>query len=125
MKKIFCLVVIIMCFMLVGCGKSQGTIEELTGVKFDEISYIKTGGASEQNENYDVDKFISEYKNLKYKKISGKYGNTSHVYYVCYDDNDKVLFTLVDVGNQDKVFIKKGKFNINKDASSSLYQLDK
>ena len=124
MKKIFCLVGVLMCFILVGCSKSQGTIEEITGVDFNKINYIKTGSALNQNEDYDVEEFISEYKNLKYKKISGEYNGTTHLYFLCYDANDKVLFTLVDIGNQDKVFIKKGSFDINKDASSSLYQLN-
>lgn len=123
MKKLFCLVFLIMCFVLVGCSKTQDTIEGITGVDFNKISYIKTGGALNQSNDYDVEEFITEYKNLKYEKISGEYGNTGHVYYVCYSDNNEVLFTLVDVGSQDKVFIKKGKFDINEDASSSLYQL--
>ena len=41
-----------------------------------------------------------------------------------YDLNDEVLFTLVDVEKSNKVFIKKGSFNINKD-SKKLYQLIK
>ena len=124
MKKTLCLLVLIISFILVGCSKSQGTIEEITGVEFSKINYIKTGGASYLNEDYDVEKFINEYKNLKYKKISGEYGSTAHLYFVCYDANGKVLFTLVEIGNQDKVFIKKGSFDINNDSSSSLYQLD-
>lgn len=122
-KKILCLFVLIICFVLVGCSKTHGTIEEITGVDFSKIDYIKTGSALHLKKGYDVGKFISEYKNLKYKKISGEYGSTAQVYFVCYDANDKVLFTLVEIGNQNKVFIKKGSFDINKDSSSSLYQL--
>ena len=126
MKKIlFAVVMLTMCFLLVGCSKTQGTIEDITGVKFESINYIKSGGALNQSSNYDVEQFISKYKNLKYKKISGKYGSTTNIYYVCYDDSDNILFTLVEIGNQNKVFIKKGIFDINRDTSYSLYQLDK
>jgi len=107
-----------MCFLFTSCSKSEGTIEEITGVNFDKISYIKANGSL-----YNVEEFISEYKNLKYKKTSIKVGSTTHFKFECYDNNDEILFTLIDVGNQDKVFIKKGKFDINKDASKSLYQL--
>ena len=124
MKKILVIIILIMCFMVVGCSNSHGTIEEITGIEFNKIKYIKTGGALNQNEDYDVNDFINEYKDLKYKKISGGYGSTTHLYYVCYDANDKVLFTLIDVGNQNKFFVKKGTFDIKKDASSNLYQLE-
>ncbi len=124
MNKIFYLITLIMCFILLGCIKSRGTIEEITGVEFNKIDYIKIGNASNQSEDYDVEKFISEYKNLKYKKASGEYGNAAHLYYVCYDVNNEVLFTLIEVGSQNRVFIKKGIFDINKDSSSNLYQLE-
>lgn len=122
MKKVLGLIVIFMCIMLVGCNKTNMTIEEIVGVNFNDIAYIKTGDYSNINENYDVSEFIDKYQNLKFQKISGGYGSTAHLYYVCYNSNNEVLFTLVDIGNQDKYFIKKGEFDINKD-SSNLYQL--
>ncbi len=118
MKKVLCLIIVMMCFLFTGCSKSEGTIEEITGVSFNKINYIKANGSL-----YNVEEFISEYKGLNYKKISEKAGSTRHFYYVCYDSNDKILFTLVDIGNQNKYYIKKGKFDINKDALNSLYQL--
>ncbi|MBQ2639384.1 MAG: hypothetical protein IJF92_01275 [Bacilli bacterium] len=126
MKKVLYLLVIMICLCLVGCSKSTMTIAEITDIDFNKISYIKVGGALNQNENYDVERFIDEYKDLKYKKISGEYGNTAHKYFVCYDADNNTLFTIVEIGNQNKVFIKKGSFNINTDSpQSSLYQLVK
>ena len=100
------------------------TIQEITGIDFNDISYIKTGGALKQNEDYPVNEFIQEYKNLKYKKLNDRsMGSTTHLYFVCFNSDNEVLFTLVEIGKQDKVFIKKGIFNINEDPYSSLYQL--
>ena len=121
MKKFLSLIVILLCIALTGCSKNM-TIEEITGIDFNQIDHIRTGFASSINENYDVEEFTNNYKNLKYQKISGGYGNTAHKYFVCYDSNNEVLFTIVDIGNQGKYFIKKGEFDINKD-SSNLYQL--
>ena len=123
MKKNFILLPLMICFLLCSCTKTHKTIEEITGVEFDKISYIKTG--ENQAQYYDVEEFINEYQNLEYKKITGEYGNTTHMYFICYDADDKILFTLVNVGNQDKVFIKKGSFDINSDAKENLYQLIK
>ena len=122
MKKFLSIILILICITLTGCTKKSMTIEEITGINFNEIDHIKTGDAWSQNENYDVNKFINEYKNLKYKKFKEGTGSTAHTYYVCYNSDNEVLFTLVDIGNQGKYFIKKGSFDINKD-SSNRYQL--
>ena len=129
MKKFLSLIVMILCLFLVGCSNKSNmtsniTIEEITGVNFSEILYIKTGDALNHNEDYSVKQFIEEYKNLHYIKITGSIGSTAHTYYVCYDANDEVLFTLVDIGNQDKFYIKKGNFDINEDNTNNLYQLN-
>ena len=111
-------------FVILVRNQKGRTIEEITGVNFSDISYVKYGGAMSLSSDYDLNEFISLYRNNKYKKINEAYGNTTHLYIICYDLNDEVLFTLVDVGNSNKIFIKKGSFNINKD-SKKLYQLVK
>ena len=88
------------------------------------ISYIKTDGDSIQENDYLVDDFIKHYKNLKYKKVNQSTGSTTHLYYVCYNSNDEVLFTLVDIGNKDLIYLKKGLFNINDNNIKYLYQLE-
>ena len=124
MKKIIGVLIIISCYFIIMYIQPNGkTIEEITGVNFANISYIKTGGGVRQNENYSVDKFVQEYKDMKYKKINGgSAGNTAHQYYVCYGSNNEILFTYVDIGNNNKVCIKKGDFDINRDLNASLYQ---
>ena len=123
MKKVLCLIMVVACLFLTGCGKKQ-TIEEITGVSLNQIDHIKYGGTTTHDNDYtDVQGFIDSNKNNKYKKVSGSYGSTTHRYFICYNSKDEVILTLVDVGNSGYVFIKAGEFNINKDASSSLYQL--
>ncbi len=121
MKKIF--IILLLIIFTIGCSKKTKTIEEILNIKLENISYIKTGGFDNINEYYNVNDFIEKYQNNKYKKISGEYGSTTHIYYVCYDTDDNIIFTLVDIGNQDKVFIKKGTFDIN-EGRKYLYQLD-
>lgn len=99
------------------------TIEEILKININDISYVKTGGALIQEDDYSVDDFINNYKNLKYKKVNKSTGSTAHVYYVCYDYNDKILFTLVEIGNQGLIYLKNGSFNINDD-NGYLYQLE-
>lgn len=99
------------------------TIEEILNININDISYVKTGGALIQDEDYSVDDFIKYYKNLKYKKVNQSTGNTAHIYYVCYDRNDKILFTLVEIGNKGLIYLKNGLFNINDD-NGYLYQLE-
>ena len=123
MKKILGLMIVLACLFLFGCSKSVMTIEEITGVDFSNISYVKTGITGDKD--YDIDLFVNYYKDLKYEKISGDYGNTAELYFICYNSFDEVLFTLVEIGNQDKVFIKKGSFDINGDSSYNLYRLVK
>ncbi len=122
MKRALCLIIVIFSFLLVGCNKTSKTIEEITGVSLDDISYIKTG--NNVDNDYDVDTFIEEYKDLKFTKTSGNIGNTARKYYVCYNSDNEVLFTLVDIGNQDKFFIKKGFFDIEKDSKKFQYKLE-
>lgn len=129
-KIIVCIiVVIVVCFFAIIFNQfikekvDEGkTIEEITGISLSDISYIKTGSAGEQNEYYEVSDFIKEYNDIKYKKNYESYGSTANIYFVCYDLNDEILFTVVEIGNQNKVFIKKGKFDINKDSEECLYQ---
>ena len=119
MKKGLIFLGIVLCIFLAGCNSKEKTIEEITGVNFDDISYIKT-----KDIDYDVNEFISYYQNAKFQKITEKnIGSTTHLYFVCYDNNDNVLFTLVSVGNQDKYIIKKGSYNTNTDSYKFLYQM--
>ena len=103
--------------------ESEGTIEEILGIDLDDIDHIKTGGALEQNSDYPVEDFIEEFGGREYNKANKSEGNTSHTYYVGYDEFDEVLFTLVDVGNQNLVFLKEGEFDINVDRNV-LYQME-
>ena len=97
-------------------------IEDILQTSFNDISYIKTGGASQQDEDYSVSKFINEYGNIKVKKFSGDTGNTAHQYYVAYNSNNQALFTIVEIGNRNLLYISKGVFNINENNSDKLYQ---
>ena len=119
------IIVIIISALLNGYSMPNQTIEEITDVAFMNISYIKHGDESKQTDNYDVEKFINKYKNLKYEKVYESYGITEHEYFVCYNSSNEPILTVVEVGNQDKVFIVKGKFDINKDALGNLYKLKK
>ena len=69
MKRALCLIIVIFSFLLVGCNKTSKTIEEITGVSLDDISYIKTG--NNVDNDYDVDTFIEEYKDLKFIVLIG------------------------------------------------------
>ena len=89
----------------------------------DSISYIKTGDPFEQNENYSVSDFIDSYWNKDYKPYDGRTGSTAHTYYVAYDKHDRILFTLVDVGNNYLYYIKAGSFDINNNTREYLYQM--
>ena len=106
---------------LVGIRREY-TINDILQTKFDDISYVKTGGASRQDEGYPVSKFINEYSQTKVEKYSGNTGSTAHQYFVAYDNNDQVLFTIVEIGNRNLLYISKGTFNINENNSSKLYQ---
>ena len=125
MKKFFSfLAVIALCLLLTGCKKNVQTIEQITGVSFKDISYIKTGNATIQDNDFDVNAFINRYKKRKYKKTKGTIINNSQKYLVCYNANDEVILTVVEIDDE-MTFIKKGSFDINKDASTSLYQRKK
>ena len=118
MKKILSLILLIICLISIGCGKKSGTIEELINVNFNEIDHIKY-----ESQDYDVKKFVKEYKNIEFTKISDGIGSTRHSYFRCYNSKNEIIFTLVSVGNQEKYFIKKGEFDVNKDTKKYLYQI--
>lgn len=121
-KKFILLIGIILLFFIATFFVfKNGTIEEIININFNDIAYIKTGDSLVQNSFYDVDKFTKSYKNIKYKRVFGSYNSNYHTYYVCYDSNNNILFTLVETENENKVIIKKGKFDISFD-SNSLYQ---
>ena len=117
-----CLILtVVVCFIVYRASTS--TIESITGVSFDDIAYVKSGGALGQTLDYDKDEFIKEYRNKRYHKINKKYSDDkSHDYYVCFDKNDNILFTLVETRTNDEVFIKKGKFSIVRDSETSFYK---
>ena len=114
--------IIIFCLLLTGCKKDAKTIEEITSISFNDI---KTVRVSNNYDEYDLNKFINDFKDLEFQKANDSYGNTAQIKYICYDSNDNVLFTIVDIGNQDKYFIKKGEFNLSTDWKDSLYELKK
>ncbi len=116
------IVIIAIFLVLTRRDNNYHTIEEILNINMNNISYVKTGGALIQEDDYLVDDFIKHYKNLKYKKVNQNTGSTAHLYYVCYDYNDKVLFTLVEIGNQDLIYLKNGSFDTN-DYKRYLYQL--
>lgn len=118
---LFLVSIIIIILNLVGAHREH-TIEDILQTNFDDISYIKTGGAHYQDEDYPVSKFTSEYGHIKVEKFSGGTGSTAHQYFVAYDSNNQILFTIVEIGNRNLLYISKGTFNINEDNSDKLYQ---
>ncbi len=105
-------------------GRTGKTISEITGVNFNKIAYVKAGEPLKQDEDINIKEFIKLFKRHKfYNPKTTDIGSTAHYYYVAYDKDNNILFTVVMVGNQGLVFIKKGSFDINKDRNDNLYQL--
>ncbi len=127
-KKPYILIIIIIFILLLiffsffMFSKKNKTIEKILNIDMNNIAYIKVGNSLAQDDDYPVANFISTYKNAEFKKVNQDIGNTAHLYYVCYNAQNEVLFTLVEIGNQNLVFLKKGIFNIN-DKDNYLYQL--
>lgn len=113
--------IVILVINLIGTH-GEYSVKDILQTNFDNISYVKTGGASNQDEDYPVSKFINEYGDIKVEKYSGSTGSTAHQYYVAYDSNDQVLFTIVEIGNKNLLYISKGVFDINENNSDKLYQ---
>ena len=117
MKKVFIsiLVLVVVLIVIIFNGSNGQTIEKILKINLDDIAYIKTN--SNEDDNYDVDLFIKEYRNKKYKKFDGSKGSTTNLRYICYDNDNQILFTLVDVGNQNLIMLIKNDSKV-----SSLYQ---
>lgn len=113
--------IIILVANLIG-SREEYTVKDILQTKFDNISYVKTGGASHQDEDYSVSKFINEYSDVKVERFSGDTGSTTHQYFVAYDSSDQILFTIVEIGNRNLLYISEGTFNIDEDNSDKLYQ---
>lgn len=109
------MVLVVVLIVIIFNVRNGQTIEKILKINFDDIAYIKTN--SNEDDNYDVDLFIKEYRNKKYKGFYGSKGSTANLSYICYDSNGKVIFTLVDVGNQNLIMLIKNDSKI-----SSLYQ---
>jgi hypothetical protein len=105
-------VLIISCILMIFAINNMintNTIEKLTNVNFNKISYVKTGGALEQNQKMTINDFTSLFKDIKFKKSDvPNIGSTANIYYVCYDKNDNALYTVVDIGNRNLYFIGEG-----------------
>ena len=115
MKKVFIavLVLVVVLIVIIFNVRNGQTIEKILKINLDDIAYIKTNS----DQDYNVDLFIKEYRNKKYKGFYGSKGPTANLSYICYDSNGKVIFTLVDVGNQNLIMLIKNDSKI-----SSLYQ---
>lgn len=99
------------------------SFKSIVQVNFSDIAYIKTGDAREQKDDCPISDFIKEYGQARFKRFSDSTGSTAHVYFVAYDNNDQILFTLVDIGNRDLVYISRGTFDINEeDTFDKLYK---
>ena len=93
------------------------TIEEILDISFSDIAYVM-----HFDEEISLSEFVNEYKTKKYEKYSVDIGTTAHDYYIAYDENNNIIFTLVDIGNRNLIFLKKGEFNIN-DNDNQVYRL--
>ena len=109
------LVIILFSLIFLNTRRSK-TIEEILKVNFDDIAYIKTN--SDGDTNYDVNKFIKKFGDKKYKTFKGLKGSTANLRYTCFNNDGKVIFTLVDVGNKNLIILIKNDSN----SSANLYQ---
>lgn len=110
-------------FIVLNSISKSGTIEEILQINFDDIAYIKEGNVAQQPDDYPVADFIKKYKSAVFEQFSGSIGGTAHRYYVAYDQDNQIVFTLVSIGNRELYFISKGSFDINESYSDKLYQL--
>lgn len=104
-------VIIITALFIFFYSQRKQTIEEILKINFNDISYIKVN--SNQDRNYNVNSFIKKYKNKKYRKFRGKKGSTANLYYTCYSKDDKIIFQLIDVGNNNLIILRKGNSSKN------------
>ena len=142
MNKTLFFVLIFIILVVAGCGifflvrgiidnQKEGDLghilkNQLNGreIKKSDIKYIKSGDPFDQNEDYSVAEFIDSFWDKNYKpRDNGRIGSTAHSYYVAYDKNDQILFTLVDVGNRGLCYIKAGSFNISDDNHEFLFRM--
>ena len=115
-KHIIIVSITILVIVLIFLNRAK-TIEEILDISFSDIDYVKY-----LDEEISSSEFINEYETKKYKKYSGDIGTTAHDYYIAYDENNNIIFTLVDIGNRNLIFLKKGEFNIN-DNDNQVYRL--
>ena len=92
------------------------TIEEILKVNFDDIAYIKTNSNGDTND--DVNKFIKKFRDKNYKTFKGLKGSTANLRYTYFNNDGKVIFTLVEVGNKNLIILIKNDSN----SSDNLYQ---
>lgn len=109
------LVIILFSLIFLNTRRSK-IIEEILKVNFDDIAYIKTN--SNGDTNYDINKFIKKFGDKKYKTFKGLKGSTANLRYTCFNNDGKVIFTLVDVGNKNLIILIKNDSN----SSANLYQ---
>ena len=86
--------IVIMCIAIFICKIRTYTFSEITQ-SYDQKIY--SVNVDEQKEN--VDYVLKKYKNAKFKKYSGKWGNTRRSKMEFYDKNGKLLFEMTDCGN--------------------------
>ena len=96
------------------------TLEEITGVKFDDI-YKVTIDYDRENNNVKYD-FLNKYQNASFRKekyideiikekiFKNNFAGTAKIYsYICYDDNDNIKYTFSPRGG--KLYLCKVKID--------------
>ncbi len=125
-KKMFgCMLIVVFIVSIIAVAlffnrtpKTQ-TIEEILNINLDDIDYIQINGENE----YPVDEFKNIYRNIKLKKVNMEHGNSAQIYFEAYDKNKELIFTLIDIGNNNLIYLKTGTFDTGKD-KKYLYQFE-
>ncbi len=112
------LVVVIICALLAiywsrGSGK---TISQITGVNLNKCNKIILSNNVSLNPN----NFKKEFENIKFNKVDISLGSTASDIIKCIDNNNKVLFTMILIGNNGLLIINKGDLDTRD--KNNLYQ---
>jgi rRNA maturation protein Rpf1 len=93
-------------YMLFSNIKFENMIPQNLTAKTDHINHVTSNGKTERLSDEDFDKQLGYYKNASYRLYVGDTGSTARYTMDFCDKDDKVLFTITDLGNRDLIVVE-------------------
>ena len=120
MKKIILLFVGITLITIAGIIYSnyqKETFEHITKIDLQRVSFCESN-----SKKIELNDFLDEFGNVKFKKSKENIGSTAHQRYLCFDDANQLLFTVVDIGNKGLVYITVGEYDASNQERLQVYK---